>query len=232
MMGVNLKAECPNGFFFRLPPGSALFRLPMLRLFFQIIALLSATAVLGRGDTVTLKSGEKIDGRILSETSAELKIEVKSGGIVDERTVAKSDVAKVEKASADGVAWQPLKTLQPGANSLPAAQYDRVIGPLRSFVTQFPQSPHVADAQKALTAFEEEKKRVDAGELKLNGKWISKDEVQKERYQINALVALNYLREQQARGDIIGALNTFDVIERDYPGSRAYPDAVEAVLRI
>src|SRR5687768_6064814 len=204
----------------------------MLRLFFQIIALLSATAVLGRGDTVTLKSGEKIDGRILSETSAELKIEVKSGGIVDERTVAKSDVAKVEKASADGVAWQPLKTLQPGANSLPAAQYDRVIGPLRSFVTQFPQSPHVADAQKALTAFEEEKKRVDAGELKLNGKWISKDEVQKERYQINALVALNYLREQQARGDIIGALNTFDVIERDYPGSRAYPDAVEAVLRI
>ena len=232
MMGVNLKAEGPNGFFFRLPPGSALFRLPMLRFFFPIVALLSATALLGRGDIITLKSGEKIDGRILSETSAELKIEVKSGGIVDERTVAKSDVAKVEKASADGVAWQPLKTLQPGANSLPAGQYDRVIGPLRSFVTQFPQSPHAADAQKALTAFEEEKKRVDSGELKLSGKWISKEEVQKERYQINALVALNHLREQQARGDVIGALNTFDVIERDYPGSRAYPDAVEAVLRI
>lgn len=204
----------------------------MLRLCFQIVAILSTAALLCRGDIVVLKSGEKIDGKILSETSAELKIEVKSGGIVDERTVAKSDVAKVEKASADAVAWQPLKNLQPGANSLPAGQYDRAIGPLRNFATQFPQSPNAADAQKALAAFEEEKKRVDAGELKLNGKWISKEEVQTERYQINGLVALNYLREQQARGDVIGALNTFDVIERDYPGARAYPDAVEAVLRI
>jgi hypothetical protein len=116
-----------------------------------------------------------------------LKIEIKSGGIVDERTVAKSDVAKVEKASADGVAWQTLKNLQPGANSLPAGQYDRAIVPLRNFVTQFPQSANAPDAQKALTAFEDEKKRVDAGELKLNGKWISKAEVQNERYQINGL---------------------------------------------
>ena len=48
-------------------------RFPMLRFFFQIVAILSAAALFCRGDIVTLKSGEKIDGRILSETSAESK---------------------------------------------------------------------------------------------------------------------------------------------------------------
>lgn len=207
---------------------------PMTRItcFIIVAALSCALCAWSRGDTVVLKSGEKIEGKILSDTDAEVKIETKAGGIVDERTVPKSEIAKVEKATPDGLAWQPLKTVQPGANSLPAGQYERALAPLRAFVAQYPQSVHAAEAQKALTAFEEEKKRVDAGELKLNQKWISKEEVQKERYQINALVALNYLREQQARGDVIGALNTFDILERDYPGSKAYPDAVEAVLRI
>jgi len=205
----------------------------MTRLRFAL--LIAFTLVIGatsRGDTVVLKSGERIEGKILSETDAEVKIETRAGGIVDERTVPKADIAKVEKVTPDEVAWQPLKTLQPGANSLPATQYDRVLTLLRSFASQFPQSTHMAEAQKALAAFEEEKKRVDAGELKLQGKWITKEEVQKERYQINALVALNYLREQQARGDVMGALNTFEVLERDYPGAKVYPDAVEAALRI
>jgi len=204
-------------------------RLPFFALLLTLVCTLSAWS---RGDTVVLKSGEKIDGKILSETDTEVKIETKAGGIVDERTVPRADIAKVEKATADELAWQPLKNVQPGANSLPAGQYERVLAPLRAFATQYPQSAHAAEVQKRLAAFEEEKKRVDAGELKLSGKWISKDEVQKERYQINALVALNYLREQQARNDLIGALNTFDVLERDYPGAKAYPDAVEAVLRI
>jgi hypothetical protein len=165
-------------------------------------------------DTVTLKSGEKIDGKIVGET------------------VAKADVASVQKEQPDSVAWQPLKNLKPGANSLPVATYDSIITPLRNFTTQFPTSTHAAEAQKLLADFEAEKKRVVAGEIKLNEKWLAKEEAQKERYQINAMLAFNYMREQGAKADLVGALNAFDVIETQYPGARVYPDAVELARRV
>jgi hypothetical protein len=197
------------------------------------LSLFAAFAIHGRADTVVLKSGEKLEGRVLSETDTELRFEVKiSAGIVDERSIPKSTVAKVEKASPDEASWQQIKGLQLGANSLPAAQYDRTTGPLNAFINQYPGSTHLLDAKKTLAAFEEEKKRVDAGELKLNGNWLTKEEAQKERYQVSGLIALNYMREQQTRGDLIGALNAFDLLERQYPGSRSYPDAVDVARRI
>jgi hypothetical protein len=110
---------------------------------------------------------------------------------------------------------------------LPGPSYEQAIRALNAFSSQYPKSAHAADAKSAATAFEEEKKRVDAGEVKLSGNWLSKEEAQKERYQINGLIAFNHMKEQGARGDLIGALNTFDVLEKTYPGARVYPDAVE-----
>jgi hypothetical protein len=73
----------------------------------------------------------------------------------------------------------------------------------------------------------EEKKRVDAGEVRLGQKWLSKDEVAKERYQINASLAYQYMRGQATSGDLVGALNSFEQIEKNFNGARVYPDAVE-----
>lgn len=184
-------------------------------------------------DTLTLKSGEKIEGKITGDTPTDYTIAVKvSAGITDTRTVAKTDVAKVDKEQPDTIAWQPLKNLKLSANSLPAASYDQITNALKGFMTQYPASANYADAQKLSAEFEAEKKRVAGGEVKLNGKWLSKEEAQKERYQINALLASNHMRDQSTRGDLIGALNTFDLIETQYPGARVYPDAVELARRV
>jgi hypothetical protein len=83
-----------------------------------------------------------------------------------------------------------------------------------------------------LAELEAEKKRVVAGEVKLNGKWMGKEEAQKERYQINALLAFQYMRDQSGKGDLVAAMNAFDVIETQYPGAKVYPDAVELARRI
>ncbi|HEX5177114.1 MAG TPA: hypothetical protein VFV83_08800, partial [Chthoniobacteraceae bacterium] len=113
-----------------------------------------------------------------------------------------------------------------------APVYDSMINPLRSFTTQFPASAHASEAQKLIADLEAEKKRVTAGEVKLNGKWMSKDEAEKERYQINALLAYQYMRDQSGKGDLVTAMNAFDVIETQYPGAKVYPDAVELARRI
>ena len=176
-------------------------------------------------------TGEKVEGKITAETDTEITITVKTGGIIDEQTIKKADTASVTKDEPDAIAWQPLKALKLGKNSLPAASYDAAINPLKAFATEFPKSPFAAEAQKIADAFSAEKKRVEAGEAKLDDKWLSKDEAEKERYQINGLVAFNYMKDQSTR-DMVGALNTFDAIEKNFPGARSYPDAVEYVQKM
>jgi len=184
-------------------------------------------------DTITLNSGEKLTGTIMAETDTEMTVSVKiSASISDERVIKKSDIAKVEKVAPDALAWEQLKNIKLGKNSYPAGSYDPAITSLKAFVTQYPKSSFADQAQKAAEAFTEEKERVESGEVKLDNKWLSKDEAEREKYQIGALVAFNYMRDRQASGDLVGALNAFDAIEKNYPGSRSYPDAVEVARQI
>lgn len=188
------------------------------------LAMLSAS---GFADTVVLLDGTKVEGKVTAETDTEVVIDEKiSAGITDSRTIKKSEILSVTKEAPDEVAWQALKNMKVGPNSLPAASYDSVANALTNFTTQYPKSAHVADAEKIAAEFAADKKRVDGGEVKLDDKWLSKEEVQKERYQISALLALNYMKQQSAT-DTIGALNTFAAIEKTYPGARVYPDAIE-----
>jgi hypothetical protein len=192
--------------------------------------LLFATAF---ADTVTLKSGEKIEGKILSETDTEITIEVVSGGVVDERKVVKTDVASVSKMKPDELAWQSLKGTVLSENSYPTAeQYDALVAPIKAFTTQYPESEHRSAAEQLIGDIEGEKARVAEGEVKLNNEWLSKEEVERERYQVSGAIAFNYMKSQAARGDLVGAMNTFDVMEKQFDGSRAYIEAVAYVRQI
>jgi hypothetical protein len=201
---------------------------------FSFLALLSVTLATSLfADTVTLKNGTKIEGKITNETDTQLTIETKSGGIIDEQTVKKEDVQSVTKLTPDEIAYAALRSVKLGANSLPTpTQYDNYLTALKAFVSQHPQSKYKPEIEKLTADFEAEQKRVADGEVKLDGKWLSKVEVQRERYQINATVAANYMKEQSARGDAVGAMNTFELLEKQYPGSRGYIDAVDAAKRI
>jgi hypothetical protein len=199
-------------------------------LFLPRLALL-ATMVCATAfaDTITLTTGEKLEGKIVRETDAEITVEVKvSAAVTDEQTIPRSKIAKIDKEQPDEIAWLPLKNLKPGVNSLPAGQYDAVTRPLQGFINDYPGSPHASEASQLLAIFAGEKKRVEDGEVRLGDKWLTKEEVDKERYQIGALLTYQYMRQQRAAGDLTGALNSFEQLEKNYPGAKSYPDAVEA----
>lgn len=201
----------------------SMFRIFPIRLLFAGFALAAAALA----DTVTLKSGEKIEGKVTSETDTELTIEIVSGGVVDERKVAKAEVAGVAKMAPDEIAWQPLQGIKLGDNSLPSAeQYDAWLAPLNAFTTQYPESKHRSDAEQIKGDFEAEKSRVAAGEVKLNGAWLSKDYIERERYQVSASIAFNYMKAQAARGDMVGAMNTFEIMSKQFDGARGYLEAI------
>ncbi len=204
--------------------------MPHAPLFHRVLVVATFVCASAFADTITLKTGEKLEGKVVKETATDLTVEVKvSAGIVDEQVIPKANVAKIDKEQPDEVAWLPLKNLKLAPNSLQPAQYDAAMRPLQGFVNDFPKSPRAAEAADLLAKFAAEKARVDAGEVRMGEKWLSAEEVGKERYQIQAQIAVQYLRGQRAAGDFIGVLNSFEVIEKNFPGAQTYPDAVETV---
>jgi len=195
-----------------------------------LIACLVSSAF---ADTVTLKNGEHLEGTITNESDTEVTIQVKiSAGITDERVIPKAQIAKTEKTSPEIEAYKAIAKIQLGTDSMTVTQYDPYIRALEAFMEQYPKSTQAIDVQKVLNAFTEEKKRVEAGQVKLDGTWLSKAEVQREKVQIGGQVAFSYMKSQISAGEYIPALNTFAAMEKSFPGAAVMPDAIDLAQKI
>jgi hypothetical protein len=196
-------------------------------------SLAAFTLTTASADTVILKNGDKIEGKVQSETDQEVTIEFKvTASITDVRTVKKAEIAEIKKDSPDEPIFEALQAFKLGANSLPAAGYEKAIANLQAFLTRFPQSKHATEVAQQLAAFADEKRRVDAGDLKLNDRWLDKEEVAKERYQLSGQILFGQMQDLAKRNDFVGALNVFDQIEKNFPGARTFPDAVDYAKQI
>jgi len=190
--------------------------------------ILLATTVLALADTVTLKSGEVLNGKILSDTDQEIVMDVTvAAGITDQKNLAKNEVRTAVKTPPDEIAYQEIKGCQIDSHSLSANSYVAIVRSLETFLKKYPQSSRTEEVQTTLTAFKQEQEQVKAGNMKWDNRWYTKEEAEKNKYQLAAQMQLAAMREQASRRDSIGALNTFDQIEKGYPGSLAFPDAIE-----
>ena len=184
-------------------------------------------------DTIILKSGDKVEGKILSETDAEVTLSVQvTATIKDERVIRRGDIASIEKVQPDEEAWAALAAFAPGNESLNPDEYERAITVFGGFVKTFPQSKHAAAAQQRLDQFTAEAKRVEAGEVKLEGKWLTKELLQEERVQIAGRILFNRMKVASTAGRLTDAMTIFAQMEKSFPGAASYPDAVELGRRI
>jgi hypothetical protein len=193
-------------------------------------AILVSTAL---ADTVVLKSGEKVEGKIVKETDQQLTLEVKvSASITDERVIPRAEIDRIDKADPETETYKAIVNIQTGNNSLTPAQYEPAIRTLQAFLKQYPEGAHAADVQATLNEFLAEKKRVEGGEAKLRGQWFSKAEVEREKIQIGGSLALEHMKNLSASGDTIGALNTFATIEKPYAGAASMPEMIELARQL
>jgi hypothetical protein len=194
----------------------------------QLLTAICALSTFAWGDTFTLKSGEKIAGNILSETDKEITVQIAvTATIKDERVIKKADIVGVEKIAPDEQAWPALKALALGEESLELADYTQVITKLGAFASLYPQSTHAAEAKTKLGLFEAEKNRIEAGERKIAGKWLSSEQAEQEKVQIGGSIMLSRMKRFAAAAQYPEAMNMFDVLEKNYPGTAAMPDAIE-----
>ena len=198
------------------------------RIFAATLSFIVCLSASLRGDTVTLKSGDKVEGKILSETDAEVTMSVQvTATIKDERVIKRDEIAKIDKVQPDEQAWALIANLAPGTESLERDEYDKVKAALGYFTGTFPKSAHAALAQSRLHQFTAEQIRVGLGEVKLNGQWLGKERVKDEQVQIAGRILLNRMKRAAGAGQMTEAMAIFDQLEKGFAGSASYPEAVE-----
>jgi hypothetical protein len=205
-----------------------------MRSFWLILPLALLCTPHLRADSVTLVTGEKISGTIKSDTNGEIIIDVPvSDTITDERVLRKEDVAKVDKEQPDELAYKQLIQVQPNSQiSYSSATYTQILAALDSFAATYPQSSYLPDIKNLRDQFQDEKQRVDAGQLKYLGQWLSKDEAARRRIQIVAIQIFGTMQQQAAAGDYVGAMQTFATIDQNYNTTRVYPTAVSLAEQV
>ena len=199
----------------------------LLTAFLLGVALTSSRAL---ADMITLKTGERVEGTIQSETDAEVTIEVQvSPTISDQRTYSRDEIASVSRTAPDDIEFQEIKNIKPDPqNSLAPAAYDLALARLREFLTKYPKSQHAWEIQANIEALQTEKRRVTIDkEVKYLGQWLNKEQAENRAVQIEALQLFNAMKDQAAHGDVAGALATFERIEKNGNGTRIFPDALE-----
>lgn len=193
----------------------------------SLISLFFATVSTTFADSITLKSGETIEGTITSETRDSLTMDVPfSPTIMDTRVISKSDIESMDRQTKDQKAFAEILKLQRPDTALDASEFEKMRQQVQSFIDSFPNSPHLSDARKLLAQIQEREARLAKGDVKVKGEWIPSEEYVAEKYQIEATVLADEMQRLTADGNPGAALNLFTEMKKSFPHSIAFSDAV------
>ncbi len=144
---------------------------------------LAAMATTACADSITLTSGEVIDGQIVSETDSQMDIKTanKSRTIFMTRTVAKSDIKTVHRESpmkhAEMTAYDDLGKYQLEVNQeLRPDFYAQGLAAFDTFLATYTNSERAAEIHARRDQWKAEMDQVSLGFVKFNNKWMMPEE--------------------------------------------------------
>lgn len=176
---------------------------------FAVVGGLLNTASV-RADTITLKDGSKIEGKILRDVGEEYVMEVNvSETIRDERRVKKSEVARVDKETEEMKAFAVIEKMVPTDDHLAEDEYERRIEAVEGFVRMYPEGSRAVKAKEMLDILNAEHGVISTGGLKHEGEITPGDEYQANRYELDAGISRKEIEAAVARRDLLGALRLY-----------------------
>jgi hypothetical protein len=136
-----------------------------------------------KADTLTLKSGDVLEGQIISETETQIEIRVSlyRGTILSTRQVDKADIQSIvretpeqkqEKAAYTSLAKYTLNPNQ----ELTKDQYAAGIAAFEKFQAKFTNSAAAAEISQRLVDWQTEASNVASGKVKFASAWMTPEE--------------------------------------------------------
>lgn len=197
-----------------------------------LAVLLSSTPLFA--ETFLLSSGKSIIGSIISETKESYVIKTEtSRNVYGEKTISKIDITKITETDPSIRAFDRLTGILPTADLLSAEEYQSIIvNKLQPFLDNYPDSQHAAEVAEVLKTINAEQSVIQNGGIKLNGKILSKSEIEANKYEIHAQTELKKFVRSVSRERYAAALNTLEKMEKLYPNSIQTRKAQNASLVI
>lgn len=183
-------------------------------------------------DTIILKSGEKIECRLLREDADGYVVEVKTGTIRDERTYLRADVSYFEKEKADDKAFKEIEGMVPAPELLGKAAYEARMVKLEEFVKAYPDSKKAARAKEMLDILSEEYAIVAAGGMKFGEEMVSAEDYQANAYECDVRVAERQIKDAVSRRDLLGALRKFSEYGERFGEPEGYQGIAVLMLQV
>ncbi|MEX1045053.1 MAG: hypothetical protein WEC73_02895 [Chthoniobacterales bacterium] len=179
-------------------------------------------------ESIELQDGTKIEGKILSVTSGSVRIEVQTSPTVrGEKSYPRADVAKIQHAGQDDIAFDEIAPISAPDTADDPAVYDALLEPVQTFMKNYAYSKHMPQARQLAATLESERARLAAGEVKVDGEWISQDVSPADRTEVGGRVQWSKMKTAD---DPAAALAAFEVLEKSHNTSSSYPEAVKAAL--
>ncbi|WP_075089426.1 hypothetical protein [Verrucomicrobium spinosum] len=137
------------------------------------------TLQLTHADIITMKSGERYQGPLITEDASTVTIEYNlTPKIKDKKVLNKADIKEHVRQSAAMIEMEErgLAKILPTPDLLSAADYEAIIQDrLRTFTAKHPGTPEATEVEKIIATLGEEKARVQKGEVKMEGRcWTPK----------------------------------------------------------
>ena len=193
-----------------------------------LLFLLCLPWTMAGAESIELQDGTTVEGKILSVGPETVRIEVQTSPTIrEEKSYPRAEVAKIRRAGPDDLAFEDIARLAAPATADDPAVYDALLEPVRLFMKNYAYSKHMPQARQLSSTLESERTRLAAGEVKVDGEWISQEAPPAERAEIGGRVQL---AKMKGAPDPAAALAAFEVLEKNHATSSSYPEAVPVAL--
>lgn len=198
------------------------------------LVLASVVCSFASADTIRLRDGSEYEGIVVAEEEDEYVVMVQvTKTIRDERRFKKTDVLEIVGEKKDEKAFEEIKDLVPVPDGLTKEQYESRIDKVEGFLEQFPDSGRLTrEAKKIHDTLFEESKVIAAGGVKFDGKLIPASEKAANAYTLDAQMVATELKEHADAGRRVEALRAWDLLQKDYLGSRAFLSALPVIQNV
>lgn len=195
-------------------------------------ALLLCPVLSVMADSIRLKDGKILKGDVINDGPDGLLIEYfVTSTIKDQKLVSKDEIAMISVTPSDEKAFQDLGSLATPQTVLDTSFHDQLIEKkIPEYLKQYPYSRHLTELREDLRSLEAERARLRQGDRRIDGVWIEAAKIEADPYQFGAKIQFAEMKDQMQGRDPVGALKSYELLEKKYPASDVIPDAVDAAL--
>ncbi len=182
-------------------------------------------------DTIILKDGDSLTGRVLREEGDSYVVEVQvTKSIRDERVIAKDQVKSVEKEKPDLKAYAEIAEFGKHTAPLEPAVYEERIAKIEEFIKKYRNSERLPEAKALLDTLQEEYAVIKEGGVKVGGEMIGAEDYEANAYEYDLKIAEKEIKDAIARRDFLGALRLYAGYDKNFGAAADGREQIDTLI--